>query len=195
MELEGPGTADVPHEVVGAYFQRRIVAELLRIAYLGRELLELRKGSLSGGLGHPGKVGEPLSEYLAQVIHKYSRPSPGFFWEVLLHILFPKRLSDHPVYCLDGPLPSRFLFDLPLDLPLEEIEIFQFDLLMKKRGEGSDQLPVQVGLPFAQAALVHQRRKRIEELRLPYYHVGRILDSDPFQVRRRSEAPVSRLQR
>ncbi len=115
-------TLGVPIEVVGADGQLGIIAPLVRIADLDRELAELFLGLLLRLRAHPGQALDPRGQGGVQVGHQGVHLRLGLGGEVLGHIETADRLPEGGVGEAHPPLPARLQLRLAGEGMAAEVE-------------------------------------------------------------------------
>ena len=104
--LERRRRGDVAEQVVGADLERGVVAELLRVADLGPEGVELLVGPLLGLLGHPVEPRDRLAVGREQVGDQLVHQRLGARREVPGDVLLADGLADRALDQRDAALPA-----------------------------------------------------------------------------------------
>ena len=167
-ELEFRGRPNVADQVAGVDRQARVVAPLRRKPDLGRELVELLEGALTGGIRHPGEVRDALAVGLDEVadedVHlrfRGGREVPG-------DVGAANGLAEGALHERDAALPAGAHLGGTGEGASVEIEVRLDECARKIGGVRADDLPRHPVAPRVDVIIDEQLGDTRNEARLPH---------------------------
>ncbi len=162
----------VAEQVVGADLQRGVVAELLRVADLRDERVQLLEGPLLGLLGHPVEVGDRATVGLEQVgdqlVHHLLRARR----EVPGDVLPADRLAERTLDQTDPALPAGPQLGGAGEGAAVEVEVGLDEGTGEVRRRGADRAHGQERAPVLDRGVGQHRLQVRHVRRLPDHQLG-----------------------
>ena len=156
----------VADQVVGAHGQLRVVAELVGVADLGPETVELVEGPLLGLLRHPVQVGDRVAVRRQQVRDQLVHQLLGARREVPGDVLLADRLADHALDQRHAALPAGPQLRGAGQGAAVEVEVGLDEVVGEVRRRRPQDAGQQPRLPVVDVELVQHRRQVLDVRRL-----------------------------
>ena len=161
------GALGVAPVVVAPDPDRRVIAELVRVANLLREAVELRERFGARGIGHPIEFLEAIAKNRFQVRDQFAHARAGGWRKIFFDVKPAERLADGTVNDVRGALPARFGLRRAAQNGLIESKILVLGRAVQKRRGAAQQVPAQINLPVRQRAFFDQLLLGLQKFRLP----------------------------